>query len=107
VLVADDVTSLLLATPNSSRVVPEIPLSLTVVRSYEEVRSWRSATGWCFVSGRFEVGATDLSPTLPRAPLQFHDATTGAVSLLLRFNVTATADTRIGGFGGAAARRAC
>ena len=38
VLVADDITPLLLATPNVSRIVPDIPLTLTVIRSYEEVR---------------------------------------------------------------------
>lgn len=92
VLVADDVTPLLLATPNASRIVPDIPLSLTVVRSYEEVRPGGQRACTPLLSYFFHPTA------------QFTDEATGAKSLLIRFNVTATADTRVGGFGASCRR---
>ena len=63
VLVADDITPLLNATPPSGRIVPAFPLSLTVVRSYETATS--------------SLGQ----------------------ELVMRFNITATDDVRIGGLG--------
>lgn len=63
VLFAADITPLLNATPALHRIVPEFPLGLSVVRSYET-----------------------------------HASDAGA-ELVLRFNLTATADVRVGGFG--------
>jgi hypothetical protein len=65
VFAADDITALLNATPAGHRIVPGVPLGLTVTRSYER-------------------GA---SPG------------TGADELVLRVNLTATADVRVGGLG--------
>ena len=42
--------------------------------------------------------------TLDTDIFQFTDLATGALSLLMRFNVTATEDTRIGGFGACSLR---